>query len=822
MIKRLAGVITAAILCVPLAAAASVPGGPRHLPRSVTIGARHRSGSGSPFLGRLTGWRARFGSPAGARLAARAAAGRDGATSHPPRVVPAPTVTVGVGPNGLAADDATHTVYVANGGTLTPGHTVSVIDDRHCRATDISGCGQTPATVRAGSAPVGVALDHASHTLYVTNIVDGTVSVINTGTCNALRPAGCRRQHAPAFAVGNSPTAELLDARTGTLYVTNSGGDTISVINTATCNAHTMTNCAPVAAITVDAGPDYLITDPATRTLYALNAGTTTPGDTVSVISTAACNAHTTTGCAVAATVTVGPAPFGGDFDPASHTVYTANAGGNTNSGTVSLINTRSCNARHTAGCARPVPSFSPGTEPVNATVDPARHTVYVLNGGDDTLAALDTRSCNATRQSGCLRFPPTVQVGGFPEVAALDPASDTIYSSDVTDGTVSVVNPRTCHAGVTAGCRVVTAATRVGVFPNAVTLDPAVRTAYVSNDGGHTLTMINTRTCNAARLRHCRAVGTAVPVVAGPSGSALDPRSRTLYVTSTGPPRGAVTLLNPLRCNAASTRGCAPAFVIRPALPLVPVYLAVDAVNRTVYVLAYNINGSPTHQKNYLLMFSERACNAQHTAGCRAPLVKIPLGNAGGGNLLLDQATHSLYLSDLSFAAGTGDTITIINTATCSATRQSGCHPAATTTVGPLPFGLALDPATDTIYTANTADGDGPGTLSMINAATCNASHPAGCRRPWPLVSTPRNPLELAVDQASRSVLVADFADSTVAVINAARCNAAHPAGCPAAPPRFAVDSQPIAVAPDPSTHTAYITTGLNGLVSILRLPRP
>ena len=109
-----------------------------------------------------------------------------------------------------------------------------------------------------------------------------------------------------------------------------------------------------------------------------------------------------------------------------------------------------------------------------------------------------------------------------------------------------------------------------------------------------------------------------------------------------------------------------------------------------------------------------------------------------------------------------------------------------------------------------------------MINAASCNAGHPAGCRHRWPLVRTPRNPLELAVDQASGTVVVTDFAGSTVGVINAARCNATHPSGCPPASPRYAVDSQPVAVAADPATRTAYITTGLNGLVSVLRIPRP
>ena len=166
---------------------------------------------------------------------------------------------------------------------------------------------------------------------------------------------------------------------------------------------------------------------------------------------------------------------------------------------------------------------------------------------------------------------------------------------------------------------------------------------------------------------------------------------------------------------------------------------------------------------------------------------------------------------------------VSVFSTATCSITDRAGCRrPAATTDVGPMPYGLALDRASETIYVANTADGNGPGTLSMINAATCNADHPAGCTHTWPLAATPRWPFELAVDQRTGTVVVSDLADSTVAVINGTRCNAADPSGCVPAPPRFAVSSLPTAVAVDPRTHTAYIATFLNDLVSILRVPRP
>jgi DNA-binding beta-propeller fold protein YncE len=744
------------------------------------------------------------------------------ATSSPPPVIPVPTVAAGDGPNGVATDDATHTIYVANGGTAAPGSTVSVINDRHCRSRDISGCGQTPATLTVGSVPIGVAVNQATQTLYVTNGIDNTVSVVNTATCSALHPGGCASQHPPAFPVGTFPVQALVDASTDTLYVANGGGNTVSVIDGGTCNSHTVAGCTAVATVTVGDGPDYLLGDPATQTLYVLNAGTDTPGNTVSLISTATCNAHTTAGCAVLATATVGLGPFGGAFDPANHTVYTANAEDNT----VSLIDSRTCNARHTAGCTKPVPSFNGGNGPTTVTADRAVHTFYVDNTDDDTLAALNTRTCNSTRQSGCRPIPPTVQAGAGPGFSILDQGTGTVYASNVDDGTMSVVNPRTCRAGATTGCRVLVAATAVGAFPTNITPDPAVHTAYVSNDGGSTISMINTSKCRARHLEGCGATWRAAAVVAGPNDIKLDRPTHTVYVASSGPgdgtTRGAVTVLNDTTCNATSTGGCAPAFTIRPALPLNPVYLAVDDAKHTVYVLAENFDATATNEKNYLLLFNQSTCNAQRTSGCRQPLVKIPLGNIGGGYLLLDQATDSLYLSN-PFAPGTGHTVSVFSTATCNITDQAGCgRPAATILAGSTPYGIALGQASKTLYVANLTGVEGHGTLSMINAATCNADHPAGCTRTWPVAVTPHGPIELAVDQRTGTVIVSDFSDSTVAVIDGPRCNAAHPSGCAPAPPKFAVSSIPIAVAVDPGTHTAYIADALNGLVSVLRVRRP
>ena len=77
---------------------------------------------------------------------------------------------VGTGPSELALDPATHTIYVANGnndnGPNAGGNTVSVIDARHCDAQDVSRCQGPWPTITVGNLPSTIAIDqHDRHGL---------------------------------------------------------------------------------------------------------------------------------------------------------------------------------------------------------------------------------------------------------------------------------------------------------------------------------------------------------------------------------------------------------------------------------------------------------------------------------------------------------------------------------------------------------------------------------------------------------------------------------------------------------------------------------
>jgi DNA-binding beta-propeller fold protein YncE len=128
----------------------------------------------------------------------------------------------------LAVDPTTDTVYVANHAQGDYQGTVSVINGATCNGSYTSGCGQTPPTVAAGYGVIGVALDAATDTIYVTNLQDTSVSVINGVTCNAGDHSGCG-QRPPKIAVGRAPWNVAVDQGDGTAYVVDLDG-TVSLI----------------------------------------------------------------------------------------------------------------------------------------------------------------------------------------------------------------------------------------------------------------------------------------------------------------------------------------------------------------------------------------------------------------------------------------------------------------------------------------------------------------------------------------------------------------------------------------------------------------
>ena len=138
----------------------------------------------------------------------RGPSGGQGPTASGPTYRVTATVPIGNNPIGVAVNPGTHTVYVAN----YDDNSVSVIDASTRTVT---------ATVPVGKWPQSVAVDPGTHTVYVPNWGDSSVSVIDAST----------RTVTATVPVGGGAVGVAVDPGTHTVYVANTS---VSVIDGST------------------------------------------------------------------------------------------------------------------------------------------------------------------------------------------------------------------------------------------------------------------------------------------------------------------------------------------------------------------------------------------------------------------------------------------------------------------------------------------------------------------------------------------------------------------------------------------------------------
>jgi DNA-binding beta-propeller fold protein YncE len=733
------------------------------------------------------------------------------------------SVVLGGSPGVPVANPKTSTVYVPVQCATsfcrpnTPGHVLDVINAATCNAKVTSGCGVV-AEAAAGAFPLAAALDERTGTIYVADGA-GTVTVVNGARCNANVTSGCARPLA-TIKTGGAPVAAAFNPSTRTVYVASLAGQ-VFVIDAARCNVATTSGCRePVKTVKDALAPAALDVDVATDTVYAANDGPTGNGDTVSVINGATCNGSTGTGCGqTPATVKVGANPFWDAVDQTTNTIYVTSY----NDGTVSVINGATCNATATSGCAHTPPAVTTGAGASFAGLDPAAHTLFAVNQNDDTLSAINTRTCRGGMTAGCPQLLPAQRAAAnqgpaydpFPSSFALIPQLRSLYLVNIGGaGILSVLNPSGCDATHTAGCRRVAPSAPDGEFLTSI--DPATDTIYAGNLSRPQIDVINGATCHAGDQSGCAPVA-KIPT-AGPFANlgAIDSATHTLYASDSS--SGTVSVINTATCNATRTTGCAqpaPTITVGPN----PGPPSLNPATRTLYVPYGNA-------ANRVAVVNAAACNAQDPSGCgQAPAVAAV--GQGTFTLAVSPATNTIYGPNAGSAASgfsNGDTVSMINGAACNATHHSGCgHLAAIIKVGLNPQGVAINDRTHTVYVANNALGDMPGTVSVINGATCNGSRTSGCAGHHPTVAVGRSPNSVAVDTRTGTVYVTDTSSAAVSVINGSTCNAGVTSGCGHPARLQAVGSQPFGVSVNQLTSSVYVTQLFQaGSMSVLQATGP
>ena len=277
-----------------------------------------------------------------------------------------------------------------------------------------------------------------------------------------------------------------------------------------------------------------------------------------------------------------------------------------------------------------------------------------------------------------------------------------------------------------------------------------------------------------------------------------IDQASDTVYV-EIGPAGdgslGSLAMINGATCNVTHTGGCAQAPTTTPD-GSGPIAMTENPITRTVYAM--------NQEDSDVSVIDAATCNAtvQRRLSPDAPGDRERLRRRRRRRRL--EHRHPLRNQPEQ------RTVSVLNGAICDGTNISRCTPfARTTPVGTGPQPIAVDHATDTVYVGNTSDN----TVSVINAAACNTTHPAGCDRVWPTIAVGASPyFGLAIDQQTDTLYVTNVADNTVSVINVGMCNTDVSWGCDQSPPTITVGNGPAGSrstsAPTRSTSPTSATT--------------
>jgi len=739
---------------------------------------------------------------------------------------------VGNGPDVVALNPATHTLYVTNGfntnGPNAGGDTVSVIDARHCNAQDVSRCRGPWPTIKVGNLPSGIAIDERTDTVYVSsgeNEGPGIVSVFNGATCNATNTAGCDQTPA-TVPVGLGPVGIFADDAVHTVYVPNSdngagNSTTVSMIDSATCDASDLFGCphAQPPTVNVGAAPAAVNVDLATHTVYVTTIGKLN-GWTVFDANT--CNATDQAGCSDLGHLPGDPiGPNSAEVDTANDTMYTANY-----DNTASAFDLADCDSSDLSGCKHDTPGTVAPVPTVGfdhalwLAVDAPLHSVYVAYQKDDSLIVVDTDKCNGAHPAGCSTLStPEIHTGADPESVVVDDQTQTLYTANEVDNDVSVIDARRCNSEITSGCRHPAPEVAISGAGN-LAADPGVGTTYVPT-GADTVAMINTSKCNALQTDGCTKAPPTLTAGEQPAAVALDALTHTVYVADYGAgSAGTVSAFDDGTCNATDQAGCTTMSTLK--VPGGNPYdLAVNTATNTIYAATITRSGP-----DLISVFNGATCDATNRGGCDQTPATVAVGSSGHApnnsflELAINPATNTIYAANI-FNTGPnepppylGNSVYVINGATCDAANMSGCgqSPAAVKLaphppVGSNPVGIAVDQATDTIYTSNLADGEYPGTVSVINGATCNGSDHAGCGQSPATAPAGFGANQITVDQLTNQVYATSIEDTSVIVINGNTCNGANATGCDNTQTEATVGDYPGWISVDPAVGTAYVT---------------
>lgn len=300
-------------------------------------------------------------------------------------------ISTGTGARDVAVNDADDTVYVSN----TLANTLSIIS---------STSGPTVLrTIPVGSAPRGVAVHQSDDTVYVANTSSDSLSAINGRNVDDSR----------AVRVGSSPQGVAINLADDTVYVTNSSSSSVWALRGSSLDDS--------VAVAVGLAPESVAVDQGDDTVYVTNSGN--PG-TLSVLSGRT--------LAVSGTVTLGDAPAGVAVDNFDDTIYVARGFGSS----IAIVRGRTLVST----------SLGVGSGPLDVAVDQSDDTVYVSNYNNDHVSVINGRTPDDSV---------AITVGSTPAGIAVDQAginAGLAYVTRFLGNTLTVIGRATPSASPSSG----------------------------------------------------------------------------------------------------------------------------------------------------------------------------------------------------------------------------------------------------------------------------------------------------------------------------------------------------------------------------------
>ena len=269
---------------------------------------------------------------------------------------------------------------------------------------------------------------------YITNSGSNTVSVINIADKSIVA----------TIPVGNEPEGVSASSDGNTVYITNYAETTMNVIKTATNTVIATLN----GQGSLQSNPGVCVS-PDGSWLYLWGGGG------IAIVNTSTNS--------ISGSVSTTANGLGGICtSPDGSKVYVTNAYTNA----VTIINALNKTI---------ITSLSVGSLPFGICISPDSKNVYVANKGSNTVNVINTTNNTISA---------TITVGSTPEGICVSPDGSKVYVTNYTSNTISVINTATNS---------IIATITVGTNPLGISITPDGSEVYVANYNGNTVSVINT-----------------------------------------------------------------------------------------------------------------------------------------------------------------------------------------------------------------------------------------------------------------------------------------------------------------------------------------